>query len=107
MGDLLLQLEDIQRFGEQALPAEILFFPLPGHLLGIFRDHFGPVNDIEYEFSHTEGPWLVSRLVPPAGGVRPASVPLWFGGPPARGGFPPPAPASKCRTAKPRWPERP
>jgi hypothetical protein len=52
VGDLLLQLEDVQGFGEEAFPLNILGSPVTRYLFGILGDHFRPVDNVQYKFAH-------------------------------------------------------
>ena len=50
MGALLLELENVQTFGQQRLTADILRLTVPCDLFGILRHHFRPVDDIYHRF---------------------------------------------------------
>ena len=52
VGALLLELENVQTFGQQRLTADVLRLTVPRDLLGILRHHFRPVDDIDNKFVH-------------------------------------------------------
>ena len=47
VGGGLLDLEDVQALRQQGLTAQILRLAMAGDLLGVLRDHFGAVDNIE------------------------------------------------------------